>query len=169
MLTFIITKSTQLINFVIEIVYVFDLNVNMFKIIVVGVLAHAGQQILFIPLIIHVLFLICFLFCSGDRCHLHNRIRLVIRIVFLGRDRRATLNSAYPPTTILLTLQILLKSSLLVLSDIDEALVFLFFLRNTLVLRIADELLQLNVICDIQRLLLLDDFLRLSDYFDGAF
>lgn len=42
MLTFIIAKSTQLINFVIKIVYIFYLNVNIIKIvlhIIIGILA----------------------------------------------------------------------------------------------------------------------------------
>jgi len=63
------------------------------------------------------------------------------------------------------------KSWLLVLPQIYQLdLIFEFFLRNALILGVlVDDFLELYVIYDIQRFLFLNNFLRFSNYFDGAF
>ena len=169
MLAFIVTEGTQLVDLQVEIIYVFNLNVHIIKIIIVGVRAQAGQ-VLLVPPRVHVLFLICLLFCSRDRRNLHYRVWLVVRIiVHFGRDWRAALDSAYP---VILARVVLIefKSWLLVLPQIYQLdLIFEFFLRNALILGVlVDDFLELYVIYNIQRFLFLNNFLRFSNYFDSA-
>lgn len=63
MLTLIVTESAQLVDFLVEVVYVFYLNIHVVD-VVVRMLAYTGQQIMIVPLCCHILLLICFLFSS---------------------------------------------------------------------------------------------------------